>query len=74
MVQVAICWCCELQSPKADIVEGFVVDAVRLVRVFNQLMNRQGGIIGFNDGVRHFRGWNNAKRVHNTVGVFLTDL
>ena len=37
-------------------------------------MNRQGGIIGFNDGVWHFRGRNNAKRVHNTVGVFLTDL
>ena len=74
MVQVAICWCCELQSPKADIVKGLVVDAVRLIRVFNQLMNRQGGIIGFNDGVWHFRGRNNAKRVHNTVGVFLTDL
>ena len=37
-------------------------------------MNRQGGIIGFNDGVWHFRGRNNAKRVHNTVRVFLTDL
>lgn len=38
LVEIAVCGCGELQGPEADIVEGFVIDAERLVRVLNKLM------------------------------------
>ena len=51
MVQVAISRCGQFQSPEADIVEGLVVDAVCFVGIFNQLMDRQRSVVGFNDGI-----------------------
>ena len=37
-------------------------------------MDRQCSIVGFNDSVWHFWRWYNAKGVHDSVGVFFTDL
>ena len=47
MVQVAICWCGEFQGSKANVVQGFIVNTIGLVCVFNELVNRKGGIVGF---------------------------
>ena len=54
VIQVAISWCGELQGPKADIVQSFVVNTVGLVGVFYQLMNGQCSIVRLDNGIRHF--------------------
>lgn len=54
MVLISIGWCGEFESAEADVVEGLVVNAVGLICVLHQLMDRQGGVVGLNHGVRHF--------------------
>ena len=41
MVQVTICWRGQLQSAEADVVQCFVVQQERLIRVLHQLMETQ---------------------------------
>ena len=52
MIEITIVWIGQLQRVETDIVECFVVDTERFVRVFNQLMDRKSCIIRFNDRVR----------------------
>ena len=51
MVQIAIGWGCEFQGTETDVIKGLIVDAESLVGVFHKLVNGEGGIIGFYDGV-----------------------
>lgn len=74
MVQVAVGRCREFQGTEANVIKGFVIDTVGLVGILNQLMNRESGIVGFNDGVRYLRRWYDRIRVHNSVGIFFADL
>ena len=53
MVEVAICGSSQLQCAEADIVERLIVNAKSLVGVLDQLMHREGGIVGFDHSVRH---------------------
>ena len=46
MVQVAISWGGELECPEADVVKRLVINAESLVRVLDQLMNGQSGVVG----------------------------
>ena len=39
MVEVTVCGGCEFQGSEADVVEGFIVNAVGFICVFNQLMD-----------------------------------
>ena len=41
VVQVTVCWCGQLQSAEADIVQCFVVKQEGLIRVLHQLMKAQ---------------------------------
>jgi hypothetical protein len=54
MVQVSIGGSGQLQGPEADVIESFIVDAESFIRVFNQLMNGECGIVGLNNRVGHF--------------------
>ena len=74
MVKITISWGGELESSEADVVEGLVVNAHDLVGVFDKLMDREGGVVGLNDGVRHLGGWHDGESGHDSVGVLLTDL
>lgn len=56
MVQVTVGRVGELQGAEADVVESFVVDAVGFVRVLNQLVDREGGVVGLDHSVRYLRG------------------
>ena len=47
MVQVAVGWCGEFQGSKANVVQGFIVDTIGFICVFNELVNGQGGVVGF---------------------------
>lgn len=73
VVQVAVGRGGQLQSTETDIVKGFVVNAVRLISVFYELVNGQSGIVGFDDGIRHFGGRDDGEGVHNSVWVLFTD-
>jgi hypothetical protein len=51
VVKVTVCWGGELKGSEADIVEGLVVNAKGFICVLNQLMDRQGGVVGLDDSV-----------------------
>ncbi|KAL1128853.1 hypothetical protein AAG570_013387 [Ranatra chinensis] len=74
VVEVAVRGGGQLQGPEADVVQGLVVDAEGLVRVFDQLVDRQGGVVGLDDRVRHLGRRHDAERVHDPVRVLLPDL
>jgi len=73
MVEITVRRGRQFQRPKTNIVQCFVVDTKRFVRVFHQLVNRQCGVIGLHHGVRYLRRWNYAECVHYAVGIFLSD-
>ena len=64
----------ELKGTEADVVQGLVINAESLVRVLDKLMNREGGVVGLDNGVRNLGRRHNGESAHHTVGVFLTDL
>jgi len=64
----------ELEGTEADVVKGFVVNAHNLIGVFDELMDREGGVVGLNDGVGDLGGWHDGESGHNSVGVLFTDL
>merc|ERR1740138_978390 len=64
----------ELEGTEADIVKGFVINAHNLVGVLDELMDREGSVVGLNNGIRDLGGRHDGESAHNTVGVFLTDL
>ena len=53
MVQVTVGGCGQLEGPEADVVEGLVVNAERLIGVLDKLMDGEGGVVGLNDSVGH---------------------
>ena len=74
VVQVTVGRGGELQGTEADVVQGFVVQDHDFIGVFDQLMDRQRGVVWFDDGVRDLRGREHGEGHHDTVGVFLADL
>jgi hypothetical protein len=64
----------ELEGSEADIVEGLVVNAHDLIGVLDELMDREGGVVGLDNGVRDLGGWHDGEGGHDSVGVLLTDL
>ena len=43
----------ELQRAEANVIEGLIVDAKGFVGIFDQLMDREGGIVRLNHCVRY---------------------
>ena len=52
MIQVAICGGCKLESAEADFVESLVINAERLIRVFDELVDGESRIVRLDDGIR----------------------
>ena len=74
MIQVPVAGIGNLEGAEADVVEGFVVDAVGLVCILHQLVHGEGGVVGLDHGVGYFRRRHHRVRVHNSVGVLLANL
>ena len=74
VVEVTVRGVRQLERAHTDIVESLVVDTESLVRVLNKLMNRQGGVVGFDDCVRHLGRRDDRERGHHPVWEFLSDL
>ena len=72
MVQVTIGWGGQFQSSEANIIKSFVINDHTFIGVFNQLMDRQGCVVRFNDGVGYFWGWDNWEGFHNSVRIFFS--
>jgi len=51
MVEISISGGGQFEGPEADVVESFVVDGECLVGVLDKLMDGEGGVVGFNNGV-----------------------
>jgi hypothetical protein len=73
-VQVTISGGGELEGSEADIVEGFVIDDLDFIGIFDQLMDGEGSVVGFNDGIRDFGRGEDRESFHDSVGVFFSDL
>merc|ERR1711962_1074405 len=74
MVEIAIGGGGEFEGSEANVVESLVVDAVGLVGVLDELMDGQGGVVRLHDRIGHlWRGYD-GESVHDSVGVFLSDL
>ena len=74
MVEITIGWSGQLEGSEADVVQGLVVDDLHLIGVLNELMNRQGGVVWLDDGVRDLWGWENGESLHDSVWVLFSDL
>jgi len=51
VIEIAICGGGELQGAEADVIEGLIVNTVGLVCVLDELMDGEGGVVGFQNGV-----------------------
>ena len=72
MVEIPVGWGCQLEGPEADVVESLVVDAVGLVGVLDQLVDRQSGVVGLHHGVGHLGRRHHGVGVHDSVWVLLS--
>eukprot|EP00906_Rhabdomonas_costata_P037626 RCo053036 len=64
----------QLQRAEADVVQRLVVNAHHLIRVLDQLVDAEGGVVGLHHGVRDLRRGDHGERQHHPVGVLLADL
>ena len=53
VVKITVGWGGELEGSEADIIKSFVINAHNLIGVFDELMDREGGVVWFNDGIRY---------------------
>jgi hypothetical protein len=89
VVKIAVCWCRQFECPEADIIKGLVINAERFIGIFNQLVNRKGGIVGLeryknqqrfqlnitdlDNSIRKLGTGDDRICAYHSVGVFLTN-
>lgn len=56
MVQISISGGGKFESSEANVVQGLVVDTIGLIGILDQLVDREGGIVGFYNGIGNFWG------------------
>jgi hypothetical protein len=74
MVKITVGWGGELEGSEADIVKGFVINAHNLIGVLNKLMDREGGVVWLNNGIRDLWGRHDGESGHDSVWVLFSDL
>ena len=74
VVQIAVGGGGELEGSEADIVESFVIDAVGLIGVLDELVDGEGGVVGLDNSVGDLGGGDDREGVHDSVGEHLSDL
>jgi len=74
MVKITVRGGSELKGSETDVVEGFVIDDLDFIGIFDQLMDGEGSVVGFNDGIRDLGGGEDGEGFHDSVGVFFSDL
>jgi len=74
VVQVTVGWGGELEGSEANVVEGLVINAVGLIGVLDELMDGEGGVVWFYDGVTYLGRGYYGEGVHDSIGVLFSDL
>ena len=74
VVQVTVGGRGQLEGAETNIVQRFVIDTEGLIRVLDQLVHGQHGVVWFNDSIRHLGGWHDREGTHHTIRVLFTDL
>jgi len=74
MVKITISGGGELEGSEADIIKGLVINAHNLIGVLDKLMDREGGVVGLNDGIRDLGGRHDGEGDHLSIGVLFSDL
>lgn len=74
VAQVPIGWHGHLEGAEAGVIKGFIINAVGIISILYQLMDRLGGCVELNHSVRHF-GWRyHTEGVDDEVRIFFTNL
>jgi len=73
MVKITIGGGGQFKGSEANIIQSFVINDHTFIGVFDQLMDRQSGVVRFNDGIRHFGGWDNGECFHDSIRIFFSD-
>jgi len=73
MIEITVGGGGEFEGSEADIVEGFVVDDHAFVGVLDQLMDGEGAVVGFNDGIGDLGRGDDGEGFHDSVGIFFSD-
>jgi hypothetical protein len=74
VVEISVGGVGQLEGSHADIVESLVVNAEGLIRVLDQLVDGEGGIVWLDDGIGDLGGWDNGEGGHHAVWELLADL
>ena len=74
MVKITIGWGGKFKSSETDIIKSFIINNHYFISILNELMDGEGCVIGFYNGIRDFWGWENGESFHNSIGVFFSDL
>ena len=74
VVEISVGWVGELEGSHADIVEGLVINAEGLIGVLDQLVDREGGIVGLDNGIGNLGGWDNREGGHHAIWELFADL
>ena len=74
MVKITVGWGGKFKSSEADIVEGFVINNLDFISVFNELMNGESSVIWFNDSIGDLWRWEYRESFHNSIWIFFSDL
>lgn len=53
MIEISIGWSGEFEGSETDVIKGLVVNTIGFVCIFDQLMNRQSGVVWLYHGVRN---------------------
>jgi len=73
VVKITISGGGEFKGSETDIIESFVINDHTFIGVFDELMDREGSVIWFNDGVGDFGGRDDRESGHHSVGIFFSD-
>jgi hypothetical protein len=64
----------ELSRNQGALNNDLVVNAEGLIRVLDQLMDGECGVVGLDNGVGDLGGWDDGEGGHHAIGEFLADL
>jgi len=64
----------QLEGAEANVVQCLVVDYLHDVCVLDQLVDREGGVLGLHDSVRDLGRGEHGEGLHDPVWVLLSDL
>jgi hypothetical protein len=74
MIKITVGRSRQLKRPEADLIKSFVIDAEGLIGVFDELMNREGGVVWFDYGIRDFWRRHDGECAHHSIGIFFANL